>query len=200
MITEERERRFRDVISDRLQDIIVLENIHDPHNALAAVRNCDAFGIQTAHFVFEKEKQFNPKELGKVTSSSANKWVDMVCWEKTADCFDSLHRQGFNIVATIIDKKAKRLPEIDFTKQKVALVFGNEGFGITETAKNLADELVYIPMRGFVDSLNLSVTVGVMLYELQRHRTSMFHLTKEDQGKLYDRWLKEEMDRKLRQH
>ena len=55
MITDDRQKRFKDVISHRFQDVIVLENIHDPHNALAAIRNCDAFGIQTAHFVFETE-------------------------------------------------------------------------------------------------------------------------------------------------
>lgn len=198
MITEERDKRFHDVISHRLQDVVVMENIHDPHNALAAVRNCDAFGVQTAHFIFEREKQFNPKELGKVTSSSANKWVDMVCWEKTSDCFADLKKQGFKIVATIIDEKAKRLPEIDFDRQKVALVFGNEGFGITEDAKNLADELVYIPMRGFVDSLNLSVTVGVMLYELRRHRGQSFHLSEKEQKELYGQWVAAELKKKYR--
>ena len=89
MISEERKKRFQEVTSHRLQDVIVLENIHDPHNALAAVRNCDAFGIQTAHIIFETEKIFNPKELGKVTSSSANKWVDTICWEKTSECIET---------------------------------------------------------------------------------------------------------------
>lgn len=198
MITEERDTRFRGVISHRLQDVVVLENIHDPHNALAAIRNCDAFGIQTAHVIFEKEKQFNPKALGKATSSSANKWVDTVCWEKTTDCFKSLHDSGFKIIATVIDERAKRLPDIDFTGGKTALVFGNEGFGISEEAKNLADELVYIPMHGFVDSLNLSVTVGVMLYELSRHREGAFRLSGAEQDALYEKWIAAEMKKKFR--
>ncbi|MBI4973811.1 RNA methyltransferase [Candidatus Roizmanbacteria bacterium] len=202
MITEERGQRFQDVISHRFQDVIVLENIHDPHNALAAIRNCDAFGIQTAHVVFETEKIFNPKELGKVTSSSANKWVDTVCWEKSADCYSSLREQGFKIIATIIDPKAKTLSEIDFNKQKNAIVFGNEGFGISETAKKMADELVYIPMSGFVDSINLSVSVGVMLYELsrQRQKKNSFCLTHDEQTDLFRRWSKIDLDKKLRAH
>jgi tRNA (guanosine-2'-O-)-methyltransferase len=198
ILSEKRDKRFRSVIEGRLQDVIVLENIHDPHNALAAIRNCDAFGIQTVHFIFEKEKQFNPEKLGKATSSSANKWVDAVCWEKTEDCLESLKKDGFRIVATIIDKKAKQLSETDFLRQKVALVFGNEGFGITDTAKRLADDLVYIPMNGFVDSLNLSVTVGVTLYELSKHRRGIFQLSDREQQRLYDKWMKDEMRKKYR--
>ena len=198
ILSEKRDKRFRSVIEGRLQDVIVLENIHDPHNALAAIRNCDAFGIQTVHFIFEKEKQFNPEKLGKATSSSANKWVDAVCWEKTADCLESLKKDGFRIVATIVDKDAKQLSEADFTRQKTALVFGNEGFGITDTAKHLADDLVYIPMSGFVDSLNLSVTVGVTLYELSKHRRGIFHLSGIEQQRLYDKWMKDEMRKKYR--
>ena len=166
MISDKRQIRFQSVISHRFQDVIILENIHDPHNALAALRNCDAFGIQTAHFVFETEKIFNPAELGKLTSASANKWIDTVTWNSMLQCSVTLKQQGFRILATVIDPKAKPLQEIDFNKQKIAIIFGNEGFGISETAKKAADELVYIPMNGFVDSINISVSVGLMLYEL----------------------------------
>lgn len=200
MISDKRRERFQQVISRRFQDVIVLENIHDPHNALAAIRSCDAFGIQTAHVVFETEKIFNPKELGKVTSSSANKWVDTVCWEKSADCLTQLKKDGFNIIVTIIDPKAKPLSEIDLNRQKNAIVFGNEGFGISETAKKMADEFIYLPMQGFVDSLNLSVTVGVLLYELYRQRLeeTSFYLSKIEQEKLLKKWIDMEIKKKYR--
>ncbi|OGK62305.1 hypothetical protein A2334_02230 [Candidatus Roizmanbacteria bacterium RIFOXYB2_FULL_38_10] len=200
MISEERKKRFQEVTSHRLQDVIVLENIHDPHNALAAVRNCDAFGIQTAHIIFETEKIFNPKELGKVTSSSANKWVDTICWEKTSECITALKKQGFHIISTILDPKAKQPSKIDLNDSKNAIVFGNEGFGISETAKIMADELVYIPMCGFVDSINLSVTVGIMLYELSRQRkeTDTFYLSQEDQNSLLKKWIDVEIKKKHR--
>lgn len=200
MIGSQRKKRFEDVISKRYQDVVVLENIHDPHNALAAIRNCDAFGIQTAHVVFETEKIFNPKALGKVTSSSANKWVDTVCWEKTQDCFDDLKKKGYRIVATVIDPSAKPLSAIDLNQQKNAIVFGNEGFGISETAKKMADELVYIPMHGFVDSINLSVTVGIMLYELDRQRAgnTIFNLTDENKEALLKKWIDMEIKKKYR--
>src|SRR3989338_10256521 len=107
MITEERRNRFQNVISHRFQDVIVLENIHDPHNALAAIRNCDAFGIQTAHFVFETEKIFNPTELGKMTSASANKWIDTVTWNSMLQCSVSLKQHRYKIYASIIYTRAK---------------------------------------------------------------------------------------------
>lgn len=200
MITEERAQRFQDVISHRFQDVIVLENIHDPHNALAALRNCDAFGVQTAHFIFETEKIFNPAELGKLTSASANKWIDTVTWNSMLQCSVSLKQQGFRILATVIDPKAKPLQEIDFNKQKTAIIFGNEGFGISDTAKKVTDELVYIPMNGFVDSINLSVSVGIMLYELNRQReeNAAFHLNQKEQDALLKKWIDSEIKKKYR--
>src|SRR3989338_8402589 len=195
MITDDRQKRFKDVISHRFQDVIVLENIHDPHNALAAIRNCDAFGIQTAHFVFETEKIFNPTELGKMTSASANKWIDTVTWNSMLQCSVSLKQQGFRIVATVIDPTAKLLQKIDFNKQKTAIIFGNEGFGVSETAKKIADELIYIPMNGFVDSINLSVSVGIALYELnrQREKNVAFHLNQKEQDALLKKWIDSEI-------
>lgn len=200
MISDKRLKRFQDVISHRFQDVIVLENIHDPHNALAALRNCDAFGIQTAHFIFETEKIFNPTELGKLTSASANKWIDTVTWKSMFQCSNSLKQQGFRVVATIIDPDAKPLSEINFNKQKTAIIFGNEGFGISETSKKVADELVYIPMSGFVDSINLSVSVGIMLYELNRQRkgSGILHLSLKEQKELQKKWIDSEIKKKYR--
>jgi len=200
MITEKRKQRFQDVINNRLQDVVVLENIHDPHNALASIRNCDAFGVQTAHFVFETEKIFSPDKLGKLTSASANKWLETVTWSHTADCLNLLKKQGFRIVSTIIDLKAKRLHDVDFSEQKTALIFGNEGFGISKIAKDMSDELIYIPMNGFVDSLNLSVSVGVVLYELskQRQNKKECYLSNTEKNELFEKWVDDEIKKKCR--
>jgi len=200
MLTEHRKERFTSVIGHRSQDVVVLENIHDPHNAAAAIRNCDAFGIQTAHFVFELEKVFNPQALGRLTSASANKWIDTVCWDKTKDCFDDLHAKGFHIIATIIDPRAKPLTEVNLADRKVAIVFGNEGGGISAVAKELADELVYIPMSGFIDSINISVSVGVMLWELARQRQAGhgFPLDEKEKANLLRKWTDAEIKQKLR--
>ena len=117
-------------------------------------------------------------------------------------CSVSLKQKGIKIVATVIDPKAKPLQGIDFNKQKTAIIFGNEGFGISETAKKVADELVYIPMNGFVDSINLSVSVGILLYELSRQRqgNNKFQLTQEEQENLFMKWSRIDLNKKLRVH
>jgi len=170
MLTEERIKRLRTVASNRIQDIIVLENIHDPHNAAAALRNCDSFGIQEVHIIFETEKIFNPEKLGKLTSASANKWLTIKTWKTTEECFSELKKRGYTIFATAIDQKAASFDTLELPNTPCAFVFGNEGFGITETVKKRADMLLYIPMYGFVDSLNLSVTVGVVAHMLSLKR------------------------------
>lgn len=170
MLTDERIKRLNHVASHRLHDIIVLENIHDPHNAAAALRNCDAFGIQEVHVIFETEKMFNPEKLGKLTSASANKWLTIKTWNTTAECFAELKKRNYTIIATAISDKAVSFDSLSLPDTPTAIVFGNEGFGITETAKKLADTLLYIPMYGFVDSLNLSVTVGVITHWLSKKR------------------------------
>jgi len=169
-LTDERIQRLTKVASNRLHDIIVLENIHDPHNAAAALRNCDAFGIQEVHIIFETEKMFNPEKLGKLTSASANKWLTIKTWKTMKECFSELKKRGYTIIATAIDTKAVSFDTFELPKNSCAIVFGNEGFGITEEAKKMADILLYIPMFGFVDSLNLSVTVGVVTYWLSQNR------------------------------
>jgi len=201
MLTDERINRLKTVASNRIHDVVVLENIHDPHNAAAALRNCDAFGIQTVHVIFETEKKFNPEKLGKLTSASANKWLNMKTWTSSEACFSSLKKEGFYIVATAIDKTAKSFNTFELPKQKTAFVFGNEGFGITETAKKMAHILVYLPMYGFVDSLNLSVTVGIVAQKIATSRleTGMCRYSSLEIEKLANHWIAEDKKRRSRQ-
>lgn len=201
MLTDERINRLKSVASNRIQDVVVLENIHDPHNAAAALRNCDAFGIQTVHVIFETEKEFNPEKLGKLTSASANKWLNVKTWTSSEACFSSLKKEGFYLVATAIDKTAQSFNIFELPKQKTAFVFGNEGFGITETAKRMADVLVYLPMYGFVDSLNLSVTVGVVAHRVavRRLESNEGRYSFLEAKKLADEWIAEDERRRNRQ-
>ena len=200
MLTDERVARLKKVASNRLHDVVVLENIHDPHNAAAALRNCDAFGIQEVHVIFETEKMFNPEKLGKLTSASANKWLTIKTWETTKECFSELKKRGFTVVATAIDEKAVSFDTFEPPKSPCAFVFGNEGFGITEIAKKRADVLLYIPMFGFVDSLNLSVTVGVISHWLSQKRRSQKNalFSTSDREKLAQHWITEDEKRRNR--
>lgn len=199
MLTDKRIERLKSVAAERLHDIIVLENIHDPHNAAAALRNCDAFGIQEVHVIFETEKMFDPEKLGKLTSASANKWLTVKTWTTTTECFAHLKGRGYTIIATAIDTKAVSFDALVLPPTPVALVFGNEGFGITETAKKSADMLLYIPMYGFVDSLNLSVTVGICTHYLRSKRAALpaIHYSDTEANELSDAWIaRDEADRR----
>ncbi len=199
MLTDERIKRLQTVASNRIRDVIVLENIHDPHNAAAALRNCDAFGIQTVHIIFETEKMFNPEKLGKLTSASANKWLRVRTWESSQNCFTYLKKEGYFIAATALHEKAESFETFQLPSTKTAWVFGNEGFGITETAKKMADTLIYLPMFGFVESLNLSVTVGIVAHMLsaQRRRTGICVYNKNQSDSLSNMWIAEDEKRRM---
>lgn len=198
MLTDERIARLKQVASNRIQDVIVLENIHDPHNAAAALRNCDAFGFQTVHVIFETEKMFNPEKLGKLTSASANKWLQVITWESSKDCFETLKKEGYYIAATALHEKSESFDTFKLPTSKTAWVFGNEGFGITDTAKKIADALIYLPMYGFVESLNLSVTVGIVAQKISsvRKKTGECRYSLEEADALAHKWI--ERDEKQR--
>jgi tRNA (guanosine-2'-O-)-methyltransferase len=168
-----------------------LEDIHDPHNAAAVLRTADAFGIQKVFFIFNKQEKFNPRKIGKATSSSANKWLDFETFSSAKECFKKLKKQGYTIAATILDSKAKSIFKTKFTSGKVALCFGNEHSGLSQEAIDLSDIHIYIPMQGFVQSLNLSVTAAICMYEVFRQSQALpekFRLSKVEQNKLIKIW------------
>ncbi len=155
----------------RQQGILVLEDIHDPHNAAACLRSAEAFGFQQVYFIFELEKNFNPKKVGAVVASSGNKWLDYKIFDSTKRCFAELRRKGYEIVATTLNgKKPETFFEAKFVKPKIALVLGNEHRGVSKVAEELADRSLYMPMRGFVESFNLSVFASLSMYEITRQR------------------------------
>ena len=193
MITKGRKQKIEQVVSNRQSGlIVVLEDIHDPHNAAAILRSCDAFGVQDVFFVFKTVKPYNPRKVGKVTSSSANKWLDYEIFDSTEKCFLSLKKRKYKIFGTILDKQAKSLLETKFTVPRVALVIGNEHAGLSEEAIKMVDYKIYIPMQGMVQSLNVSVTAGVCLFEIFRQRKGKrkFLLNKVEQEKLITDFIK----------
>jgi tRNA (guanosine-2'-O-)-methyltransferase len=188
-MAEKRQEKIREVIKRRQEGVIVLEDIHDPHNAAAVWRSCDGFGFQKVYLIFEKEKPFNPKKVGKTSSSSANKWLDFKIFRSTKAGIEELKKDGYKIAATVLDKGAKKLSEVDFKTKKVAIMLGNEHRGLSETALKLADEKIYIPMKGMVQSFNLSVTAAIVMYEIDRQRRGeKFSLSKKEKGEIEKRW------------
>ncbi len=192
-------RKFK--TDERLQKIIstatarqfslhmVMENIHDPHNVSAIFRTCDAVGVPKISLLYTFESF---PRISKTSSSSANKWIDVEKFTDTGKCYDQLRSQGFKVYASMLNKNAVNIYDIDLT-QKVALVFGNEKRGVSSEAEKLADETFYIPMRGMIQSLNVSVAAAVTLYEAQRQRVikemyGLSELPQADLDKLIDKW------------
>ncbi|MDO8601545.1 MAG: RNA methyltransferase [bacterium] len=170
-MTERRKKLIQEVVGQRQQGILVLEDIHDPHNAAACLRSAEAFGFQQVYFIFAEETKFNPKKVGSVVASSANKWLDYKVFDSTKKCFSELRKKGYEIVTTVVDNsKAESFFKVSLTKSKIALVLGNEHRGVSQEAIRLSDRHLYMPMRGFVESFNLSVFASLCLYEITRQR------------------------------
>lgn len=155
--------------------IVVLEDIHDPHNAAAILRSCDAFGIQDVYFIFDQEKQYNPRRVGKSSSSTANKWLTYRIFKSSAECFRALKRQKHVTIGTALADQSEDIFTADLAMSKLALVVGNEHRGLSDYALTHCDRLLTIPMRGMVQSLNVSVTTGICLFEITRQRQQQPH-------------------------
>ena len=167
MPTQRRIEKFTRIAHLRdLDAAVVLEDIHDPHNAAASFRSCDAFGIQNVHIVFEQEKPFNPKREGKKTSGHTNKWLDFHLHHGTQAAIRALKEQGYTLIATKVDPTGTPLPSLNLAAiERPAFVFGNEHRGISGEMAAAADHLVWLPMLGLAESFNLSVSVALTLNE-----------------------------------
>lgn len=188
--TDERLKRITEAVISRQHSLrFVLENVHDPHNVSAIFRTCDAVGIPKISLLYTIE-QF-PK-ISKVSSASANKWIEIEKFNNTKKCVEKLKNDGFLIYSSKLDINAINLYKLDLTK-KIAFVVGNENRGISEEINELSDKTFYIPMRGMVQSLNVSVASAVILYETQRQREKKGMYKKSDLPKnevenLIDKW------------
>jgi tRNA (guanosine-2'-O-)-methyltransferase len=167
--TSRRQERIEGVLQRRQQTLtVVLEDVHDPHNASAVLRSCDAVGVLDVHLVYVHEEPPR-KSVGRSTSASAAKWTRMHIHDSIEACYAQLREQGFTIAATALEPDSRDFYSLDLT-QPTALVFGNEMRGVSPEAVSGADCTVYIPMQGMVESLNISVSCAVTLYEAMRQR------------------------------
>jgi tRNA (guanosine-2'-O-)-methyltransferase len=165
--TPQRIDRVRRLLALRQPDLrVVLEGVAIAHNASAVIRTCDAAGILHLDLVSP-----NPELLGinRAISTRAEKWVDVHIYESIAGCLLPLKEKGFKVAVTHLGKDAVPYTDLDYT-QPLALVFGSEAEGVSQETLELADLRVRIPMLGMVQSLNLSVSVGVILYEAMKQR------------------------------
>jgi tRNA (guanosine-2'-O-)-methyltransferase len=165
--SENRTERMQRTLAHRQPElVIVLENVHDPHNVGAILRSCDATGVMRVMMVYYIE---SIPEIGKTSASGAAKWLNFELFRSIQSCYDTLKRERFQILATKIEPEAKSLYAYDLTVP-TAIVLGNEHRGISKEAAEGADGLVYIPMKGMVESVNVSVAAAISLFEAMRQR------------------------------
>ena len=190
-ISENKIRKFASIILKRTRYLtIVLEDIYQPHNASAVLRSCDCFGIQDVHII----ENMNKYEVNPDVALGSAKWLTLIKYNSetnnTKSCLVSLKNKGYKIVATSPNQD-DFTPETLPLDHKVALVFGTELAGLTDKAMELADEYVRIPMYGFTESLNISVSAALLLFTLsERLRKSNvnWHLSEEDKIEIMLHW------------
>lgn len=164
-VTENKKVRFEEVLAQRTRHLtVVLEDLFKAHNASAVMRTAEAMGIQDIYVVEQRnEYDYNPYVL-----RGAGKWLTMHRYNETEQnmkvCFDHLKGKGFQILATSPHEYAKDYRDFEIS-QKTALVFGAEETGISDYVKEHADGFVKIPMRGFTESFNISVSAAIILEE-----------------------------------
>lgn len=165
--TQRRRERMAEVLRQRQADLtLVLANIHDPHNVSAVYRSCDAFGVAGVHLYYTRTPF---PSLGLKSSASARKWVETFRHRDADSLFASLHAAGMQVLATSFSPAARPLRQWDFLRP-TAIILGNEHSGVDGELLELAHGLLYIPMHGMIQSLNVSVAAAVILAEAARQR------------------------------
>lgn len=145
---------------------LAFEDIDKPHNVSAVLRTAECMGIQDLHFIKNK----NEYAVNTGITQGAAKWLTLHHHNEASDnvseCFDSLRLNGYKIYATSLHETSRSIYDLD-PKQKTAIVFGTEADGITDEAGAKADGFVHIPMSGFTESFNLSVSAAICLTVLK---------------------------------
>jgi tRNA (guanosine-2'-O-)-methyltransferase len=192
IISESKIEMYDRIASERTRYLtLVLENIHQEHNASAVMRTCDCFGIQELN-VIEKNNQYR---VQRDIALGAGKWVDMFNFNEgnqvTKDCITKLKSQGYKIIATTPHTE-NTINDIDLS-QPMAFVFGTEKEGISHEVKDLADDFVKIPMYGFTESFNISVSAAIVLSTIRNRLENSkltWKLSHEEQTELKIKWCK----------
>lgn len=172
---------------------VVLEDIFQPQNASAVLRTCDCFGIQDVHIIENKNKyRLNPE-----VTLGANKWLTLYYYNKgennSLTAIQSLKEKGYRIAATTPHVNGTNLEDFDLHKGKIALVFGTELKGLSDSVISKADEYIKIPMQGFTESFNISVSAAIILHHLTyklRKSNLEWHLSENEMKEVKLAWLR----------
>lgn len=165
MLTPERIARIDGVLAARLGSVVAaVEDTYDPHNAAATIRTCEALGLQELHAI-EPGERFSAV---KGVTRGAHRWIDLHRWPSADAAVAGLHARGFRVYATLPDAKVS-IEDVD-VGSPIAVIFGNEHDGVSQTAIKACDASITVPMFGFTESYNLSVTVGLAMSRLAQRR------------------------------
>lgn len=161
-LTENRKSKFLKVLENRTNHFTVaIEDVFQLHNTSAVMRSCEVFGVQQLHVVEEKYG----KKIDKEIAMGAQKWVDVNRFESISDCITDLKSKGYKIIATTPHEHDCLLDDFDIS-QRSALFFGTERNGLSEEVLEHADGFLKIPMAGFTESLNISVSAAIILQSI----------------------------------
>lgn len=161
-ISENRKQRFLDILSNRTKHFtIAVEDVYQMHNTSAVMRSCEVFGIQELHVV---EQKFG-KSIDKQIAMGAQKWVDIKEHPSSISCIEALRKKGYQIIATTPHNDSCTIENFDISKPS-ALFFGTEKEGLSTEVLQQADGFLKIPMVGFTESLNISVSAAIIIQDI----------------------------------
>ena len=162
ILTDNRKERFLEVLQNRTKHFTVaVEDVYQLHNTSAVMRSCEVFGIQELNVI---EQRFG-KRIDTQIAMGAQKWVDIIRHDSVTGCINSLREKGYQIIATTPHEQDCTLEKFDITKPS-ALFFGTEKEGLSEEVMQNADGFLKIPMVGFTESLNISVSAAIIIQDL----------------------------------
>ncbi|WP_348661609.1 TrmH family RNA methyltransferase [Croceibacter atlanticus] len=188
-LTPRRQELFKKVLSQRTNHFTVAtEDVYQLHNTSAVIRSCDVFGVQNVHIIEEQ----NAKKIDREIAMGAQKWVTINRYHTVQDSIKSLKGKGYQIVATSPHIESYNLGDFDVSK-KSALFFGTERYGLSDEIMKEADCTLKIPMYGFTESLNISVSAAIILQSLAeriRKEDVSWQLNEQEKEDLKFKWLK----------
>lgn len=162
ILTDNRKEKFLKVLKNRTKHFtVVVEDVFQMHNTSAVMRSCEIFGIQELNVI---EQRYG-KSIDKEIAMGAQKWVDINVYDSVSNCIDSIKNKGYQIIATTPHEDDCLLEDFDISKPS-ALFFGTERDGLSEEILQQADGFLKIPMVGFTESLNISVSAAIILQNI----------------------------------
>jgi len=193
-ISDNKREKFDENVKNRTRHItVVLENLFQPHNAAAVLRSCDCFGVQDVHII----ENFNKYEPNKEIDMGSSKWLNTIKYSKTenntTECIQALKAKGYKIVATTPHTNDCMIEDLPLN-QPIALLFGTELTGLTDEALEQADAYVRLPMYGFTESYNISVSVALALFSvterMRKNESINWQLPDHEQDLIKLQWAK----------